>query len=427
MVIRSSANGLGSPREPTPPRIASRYLMATNVPLYRHTDGAIYADQLWFKDLVGHLSYLDHFVLACPVHEGMPKEAVVSLGSDPRFSSIQVINLPAPRSLARAIIVLPTTGWRLWRGIGKADVVHAGVAGWPIPFGWIVTPMAKLRRKRLLIIVESAPWRVNVGSRKSLKSRITASVFEKLARWCLQRADLAIFTQEQYRQSLLVRNLDKGHVIHASWIEGDNIISDAESETAWLRKTSQGSRALAILFAGRLEPQKGVTVLLEAIRAVARKNLPITVDILGSGNLASKCKEVSEELKGGLTHVNLLGTVDYGPPLFELLQRYHAVVLPSISDEQPRIVYDAYSQGVPVLASGTAGLRDCIQDNQTGWLVEPNSVGELSRVIERAAGNIDELRRMGMAALHVARSMTHRQMHLERQHLLLRLTQPPAA
>jgi glycosyltransferase involved in cell wall biosynthesis len=312
------------------------------------------------------------------------------------------------------------------RAVRSAEVIHAGIAGWPIPYGWIVTPMAKLLGKKLVIIVESAPWRLNAGLPQGLKSRIAASAYERLARWCLSRADLAIFTQDEYRQSLLVREPERGHVIHASWIDEDVIISDARAEAIWDEKTGRNSSGLTILFAGRLEPQKGVAVLLEAIKVVARKNIPVTLDILGSGELAAKCGEVSAELHGS-TRVNMLGTVAYGTPLFELLQRYHAVILPSISDEQPRIVYDAYSQGVPALASGTAGLRDCIHESQTGWLVEPNSVDALSGVIERAAGNVEELRRMGMEALHVARSMTHQRMHLERQLLLLQLTQPTAA
>jgi hypothetical protein len=72
-------------------------------------------------------------------------------------------------------------------------------------------------------------------------------------------------------------------------------------------------------------------------------------------------------------------------------------------------------------------LRDCIYESRTGWLVKPNNVAELSGLIERAAGNLDELRRMGMEALRVARSMTHQRMHLERQLLLLQLTKPTAA
>jgi glycosyltransferase involved in cell wall biosynthesis len=426
MTMRSNSGTMEGTSEPTLPRITSRYLLVINVPLYRDKDGATYAGQLWFKDLAEHLSYLDSFTLACPVLEETPAEVAVSLQSDSRFSRIQIIELPAPRSLARAILALPRTAWRLLRAVRSAEVIHAGIAGWPIPYGWLVTPMAKLLGKKLVIIVESAPWRLNAGSRQGLKSRITASVYERLARWCLSRADLAIFTQDEYRQSLLVREPERGHVIHASWIDNDVIITDPRAEVIWDEKIGRNSSGLAILFAGRLDPQKGVAVLLEAIKVVARKNIPVALDILGSGELAAKCREVSTELHGS-TRVNILGTVAYGPPLFELLQRYHAVILPSISDEQPRIVYDAYSQGVPALASGTAGLRDCIHESRTGWLVEPNNVDELSAVIERAAGNVEELRRMGMEALRVARSMTHQRMHRERQLLLLQLTQSIAA
>lgn len=424
--MRSDSGIVGGTQEPTLPRITSRYLLVINVPLYRAAAGAIYAGQLWFKDLAEHLSYLDRFTLACPVLEGTPAEVAVSLDSDSRFERIHVVALPAAHSLAHALLVLPRTAWRLWRAVRSAEVIHAGIAGWPIPYGWIVTPMAKLLGKNLVIIVESAPWRLNAGLPQGLKSRMTASVYERLARWCLSHADLAIFTQDEYRQSLLVREPQRGHVIHASWIDADAIICDAHAEAIWRAKIERNSSGLKILFAGRLDPQKGVSVLLEAMRVVARKNVLVTLDILGSGDLAAQCSEASAELQGS-TRVNMLGTVAYGAPLFEVLQRYHAVILPSISDEQPRIVYDAYSQGVPALASGTAGLRDCIHESQTGWLVKPNNVAELSGLIERAAGNLDELRRMGMEALRVARSMTHQRMHLERQLLLLQLTKPTAA
>ncbi|WP_333190780.1 hypothetical protein [Microcoleus sp. Pol7_A1] len=65
-----------------------------------------------------------------------------------------------------------------------------------------------------------------------------------------------------------------------------------------------------------------------------------------------------------------MGTIAYGKELFRLLQEYHAIVVPSLSEDQPRIVYDdAYSQVVPILASNTDGLRDCIHNHKTGVIV----------------------------------------------------------
>jgi glycosyltransferase involved in cell wall biosynthesis len=399
--------------------ITSKYLLVVNIPLYRDASDIV-AGLLWFKDLLGHLDYLENFAIACPVLDGRPPEETVSLSADRRFASVDIIELPAATSVLHALFALPRTVRRLWKAIQNADIIHTVVAGWPIPYGWIVTPIAKLFGKKVVIIVESAPWRLNPGRLVTFKLRLAALVYETLAHWCVSRSNLAIFTQEDYRRSLLRRNGAKGHIIHASWIDEDVIISDEEARNIWQRKLNRPSRELAILFAGRLDRQKGLGVLLDAMRLVAQRNLRIKLDILGSGELAQTCREVGDELKG-LTRVAVLGTVAYGAPLFQLLQQYHAVILPSVSDEQPRIVYDAYSQGVPVIATRTTGLQACVVDGRTGWFVEPNSAHELSRIIEIAASNIDELRTMGMKALDAARSMTHQRMHRERHRLLLDL------
>jgi glycosyltransferase involved in cell wall biosynthesis len=415
-------NGIVASLEASLSPITSRYLLVMNIPFYRGGDGTLSADDMWFKDLVEHLSYLRNFSIACPCVDGLPAEATHSITRDGRFAGMPIIVLSAPTSTMDAIIRLPVTAMRLWRAMKHVDIVHTGVAGWPVPYGWVVTPMARLLRKKLVIIVESAPWRIAPGLPGSLKARLRSSIYERLAKWCVSRSDLAIFTQDEYRRSFLPQRPETGHVIHASWINESSVISDAQAGAIWREKLECGERGLAILFVGRLDRQKGVTVLLDAIRLMASKRSRITLDILGSGGLFPMCRQLSEEMQGS-TRVNVLGTVDYGAPLFELLRRYHAVVIPSISDEQPRIVYDAYSQGVPVLGTRTAGLRDCIIDDKTGWLVEPNNAEALALLLERATTNMTSLHAMGMEALRIARSMTHQRMHRERHRLLLQLAE----
>jgi glycosyltransferase involved in cell wall biosynthesis len=345
----------------------------------------------------------------------------VPLTSDTRFAGVSIIPLVSPRGMLSALVAVPLMALQLWRAIRKAELVHTGVAGWPIPYGWIAAPIARLLRKKLMIVVESAPWRLAPGLPRGMKARAMGWLCESMARWCVGHSDLAIFTQEEYRRTLLVRKPEIGHVIHASWIDDDSILSESDADAAWQRKLELGTGSICLLFAGRLEARKGVTVLLQAIRLLAAKNLDVTLDMLGSGDLFSTCQRIGDELRGRI-RVNMLGTVAYGAPLFNLLRNYHAVVVPSISDEQPRIVYDAYSQAVPALGTRTAGLRDCIDEDVTGWLVEPNDPAALAATIERASNEVGALRRMGMAALVAARSMTHQRMHLDRQRLLLELT-----
>jgi glycosyltransferase involved in cell wall biosynthesis len=120
----------------------------------------------------------------------------------------------------------------------------------------------------------------------------------------------------------------------------------------------------------------------------------------------------------GATTVNLLGTVPYGAPLFELIRSYDAVVVPSISDEQPRIVFDAYSQAVPVLASDTRGLRSCVKSDELGLFVAPNDVSALANLLRYVAMHRTELKRLGINSLAYAHSMTHQKMHRQRAVLL---------
>jgi hypothetical protein len=89
--------------------------------------------------------------------------------------------------------------------------------------GWIVTPLVLLSRKPYVIVVESAFWRLQPGVAVGWKRRLSASLHESLGRWVVRNADLAIFTQDEYRASMLGANVSRGHVIPASLKSGQYV------------------------------------------------------------------------------------------------------------------------------------------------------------------------------------------------------------
>lgn len=400
--------------------ITKRYLMVMNIRSTCDEKGDRYLSPMWAKDLTEHFRYLKDFALATPRQQETPPENAIAVLSEPSFSNVEFIDLPSPNSYKEAILTLPATVAKLWSAIGKADIVHSCVTGWPIPMGWLVTPIALIQRKFYVLVVESAPWRLEPGKTIKIKDRIVANVSEIMSRWCVNNADMTIFTQSEYQQSLLTKRQERGHVIHASWIDEENIISEAEAAQIWHKKLSPSTPKLKLLFAGRLESSKGLLVLLEAMKILDNKNIAVNLDILGDGKLLSQCKTLSNQLQKSV-NIQLLGTLPYGKKFFRLLQEYHAIVVPSLSDEQPRIVYDAYSQAVPVLASNTDGLRDCIQNYKTGVMVNSNDPVALADSIEWSAQNLPQLQSMGKASLQQARSMTHQEMHRSRWQLLLKM------
>jgi glycosyltransferase involved in cell wall biosynthesis len=93
--------------------------------------------------------------------------------------------------------------------------------------------------------------------------------------------------------------------------------------------------------------------------------------------------------------------------------------LPSLSDEQPRMAYEALSQAVPVIGSGTGGIREVVESGVSGRLSPPNDVDRLAESFIWAGRNRAELREMGLRGLTSVRQSTHKAMHRNRHELLL--------
>jgi glycosyltransferase involved in cell wall biosynthesis len=71
-------------------------------------------------------------------------------------------------------------------------------------------------------------------------------------------------------------------------------------------------------------------------------------------------------------------------------------VVPSITPETFGLVaLEAMAAGVPVVASRVGGLPDVIADGETGILVAPGDVGELSAALDRLIGDAGLRERLG--------------------------------
>jgi hypothetical protein len=79
-----------------------------------------------------------------------------------------------------------------------------------------------------------------------------------------------------------------------------------------------------------------------------------------------------------------------------LLRGFDAVLLPSLSDEQPRIAYEALSQAVPVIGSATGGIREVVESGVNERLSPPNDVDRWAESFIWAGQNRAELREMDL-------------------------------
>jgi len=130
------------------------------------------------------------------------------------------------------------------------------------------------------------------------------------------------------------------------------------------------------LYVGRLSEEKGVHILLEAWKEI--HNLPLK--IAGDGPLASELKAYVKN--NNIANVEFLGFVSE-EPYHECMQGAKFLTVPSVCYENfPRIVVEAYSYGVPVVASSLGSFPEIVKEKETGLLFEPANSRDLAEKIQ---------------------------------------------
>jgi glycosyltransferase involved in cell wall biosynthesis len=147
------------------------------------------------------------------------------------------------------------------------------------------------------------------------------------------------------------------------------------------------------VYVGRLSPEKGPELLQ---RAWKNGNISVPLKILGDGPLRPTLEAKSEQLH--LTHITFEGWVERSRAL-EFIKRALFLIFPSTCYENfPVAIAEAYSCGVPVIASRLGAIAEIVRDRVTGILFEPGNAEDLAAKVEWAWSHPGELRQMGKAA-----------------------------
>jgi glycosyltransferase involved in cell wall biosynthesis len=145
-------------------------------------------------------------------------------------------------------------------------------------------------------------------------------------------------------------------------------------------------------FAGRLDEQKGVDVLLEAFRRLPRGP---RLRIAGTGPR-------EEEYRGLASSLGIEGAVRFLGPvprarLATLLCESHVFVLPSRYENLPLGVLEAMACARPVVAARVGGVAEMVDDGVEGLLVPPEDPHALALALRRLLEDGPLRRRLGEA------------------------------
>ena len=150
-----------------------------------------------------------------------------------------------------------------------------------------------------------------------------------------------------------------------------------------------------ILCLGRLVPQKGFGLALEAMQQIGNRFPNVRMTVAGDGPLREALQQRATEL-GLKQRVQFVGPA--APErVASLVNQATVVLMPSRWEGFPTVALQAASMARPIVASNVGGLPDAVAASETGILVPPDDSAALADALAEVLSDRDRATRMGQA------------------------------
>jgi teichuronic acid biosynthesis glycosyltransferase TuaC len=245
-----------------------------------------------------------------------------------------------------------------------ADVV---LATWAYPDGCAGVLAAHALAKPCVVKVHGSD--VNIVLQRHSARRVAARV--------LPRADAVVAVSQPLADELVRLGVPAARVrVVTNGVDASLFYPRCRTEAR--RALGVAETARVVLFAGRLEPQKGVRDLLGAFERVRQRIPDAVLVLLGDGISGDEVRARVAQWGDGVARV--LGS----RPLHEVAAWMGAsdiLALPSWSEGMPNVVWEALASGRPVVATSVGGIAHALRDPRAGMLVPPKNEAALAEAL----------------------------------------------
>ena len=189
---------------------------------------------------------------------------------------------------------------------------------------------------------------------------------------------------------------------NAAGVTGVLAISCGIDASRFANETPTTNKNPRFLFLGRLDDEKRIHILLQAV-AKLTKHPNVIVELVGDGGERENLSRLATEL-GIADRVIFTGHIsDQNLPA--AYERCTAFVMPSIAELQSIATMEAMASGRPVIAADAMALPHLVHDGDNGYLFPPDDADALADRL-RLILNADqqELNRLSENSLHLIQS-----------------------
>lgn len=382
--------------------MAYKLLIISTIPVYI-IDGVFCSLDLWVRDLQKQIDMVDRLILLCPVVDGSPARKSKEEPLPPTIEVFADTNLKSTHdyeNLGTQVDVIQiaankpawdsTIECKFLKIAYKLDICF--IAG--LSSNRANTTLMNAKGKGVVKVIKS--WIIYLGIKFSIN-------------YFTKRAD-GVFIIGNGLLKLVNPAQSNVFVNTASWIRQEDLVSDEYAIDKAL--DIQSRQKLKLCVATRLEYMKGVHIAIDALKILQDQlgdDAPELL-ILGEGEEHEKLRNQTLDL-GLDDKVEFGGLRTYPNSFFATIRDYDLILLTNLNDEQPRLVFDAISQGLIPICPDTPPFQGLNLERHVYY--ERGSAYSLAQTIINI-GQLKDLRSLLFGLLATARKSTVDTMHFER-------------
>lgn len=148
-----------------------------------------------------------------------------------------------------------------------------------------------------------------------------------------------------------------------------------------------------ILFLGRLDRDKGIAELLQAVKALKEKEYDFELNLVGDGGFMPEVKKTINDLKIE-NAVNIIGAVYDSDAIKKYYIQADIFVLPSYHEGFPRTLYEAMIFGTPIITTFVGGISTLMKNKVNCIEIKPKSVNSIIEQLDYAIKHYDTMIRL---------------------------------
>jgi glycosyltransferase involved in cell wall biosynthesis len=210
--------------------------------------------------------------------------------------------------------------------------------------------------------------------------RLKRIAYAMVDRWLCRRTSWTICVSQSDHELAILHRLaqpTRSEVIR----NGIDVGAFSSSYRARIEEggADRGARGPVIGTIGRLNPEKGHALLVEAAGIVLQEMPSVSFSIIGDGSQRGSLERLIAS-KGLVEQVQLPGSTH---DVARVLSGFDVFVLPSHWEGLPISLLEAMASGLPIVATRVGGIPEVVGSSECAILVPPNDPNELASAILR--------------------------------------------